>query len=254
MNIISKQAQIGSNVKIGEFTIVHDNVVIGDDSIIESHCVIGSPSEPPYDTPLVLGADSRIGSHSVFYEGSTFGPGLRTGHAVLVRGGTVAGKDFRIGTQADIEGQCVIGDHVRTHSHLHIAKTTKIGDFVWIYPRVTFMNDPLPPSYVWEAITVQDMAVICTGASLLPGIDIGKGAFVAAGSVVHSSVPEIHCVSGNPAKPFATLDKLINFKHGISYPWPKHFNRGYPESASDRMSELAKEIQELMQRAKNGTL
>ena len=248
--VISKKAKIGKDVTIGWFTIMGDNVIIGDNTVIESHCVLGYPTGLAKGKPLVIGENSHIRSHSVFYEGSTFGPRLTTGHSVFVRENTMAGKGLQIGTQSDIQGDCQMGDWVKIHSEAHIAKESVIGDFVWLFPRTQFTNDPFPPSNICEGIHIKDMAVIATGSILLPGITIGKGSFVGAGSVVRSDVPDIHCVSGDPAKIFATLDRFISFKHGISHPWPKHFRRGYPEECFARMDEIVKEINSLIEQHK----
>ena len=43
--IIDEGANIGHNVEIGPYSIVHKNVKIGDDTKIESHCVIHPGSE-----------------------------------------------------------------------------------------------------------------------------------------------------------------------------------------------------------------
>ena len=68
--IVSPLAQIGVNVRVGPFSIIHDNVVIGADTVIESHCEIGHPSALAGGRALVIGRGSLIRSHSVFYEGS----------------------------------------------------------------------------------------------------------------------------------------------------------------------------------------
>ena len=94
--IISPQAQIGAGVSVGPYSIVHDNVVIGAGTTIGSHCEIGHPSALAEGRPLCIGENSLIRSHSVFYEGSTFGERLITGHRVTVRELTVAGKNLQI--------------------------------------------------------------------------------------------------------------------------------------------------------------
>lgn len=241
-NKISPKAKIGSNVEIGDYTIIHDNVEIGDNAVIGSHCEIGIPARNAKG-PLVIGADSTIRSHSVFYEGSTFEYHLVTGHGVTVRENTKAGRYLQIGTNSDIEGECEIGNYVKLHTEVHISQHSKIGDLVWFFPRVQFTNDPYPPSQFEEGITVEDLAVITTNATLLPGITVGFGAFIAAGSVVKRSVEPCMCVEGNPAKVFSRLDRFVSFKYGVSYPWPKHFRQGYPEEANARMDELVEKIE-----------
>jgi len=243
---ISPGAGIGRNVEIGDFTIVHDDVVIGDGCKIDSHCVIGYPNPMAQGRPLVIGADSTIRSHSVFYQGSTFGDGLATGHGVLVRENTTAGRGLRIGSNSDIEGDAVFGDWVRLHSEVHVGKGAKIGHFVWLYPRVQFTNDPFPPSHLCLEVVIDDMAVIATGVLLMPGVRVGLGAFVGAGSVVRSDVPDIHCVTGDPARAFTTLDRFVSFEHGLKAPWPRHFRDAYPEASYARMDEVTSRVEAAM--------
>jgi len=64
-----------------------------------------------------------------------------------------------------------------------------LGDFVWIFPKCVFTNDPLPPSSVCEPVTVGDGAVICTNTIVMPGCDIGYGAFVASGAKPKGVIP-----------------------------------------------------------------
>jgi acetyltransferase-like isoleucine patch superfamily enzyme len=245
--MISEKAKIGKNVQIGVFTVIGDNVEIGDNTVIESHCVVGYPTRLADGKPLVIGPDSLIRSHSVFYEGSIFGASLSTGHSVFVREKTVAGVYLQIGTLCDIQGDCKFGDYVKMHSNVNVGKGCTVGDLVWLYPRTQFTNDPFPPSDVCEGNHIKDLAVVGTGSILLPGITVGKGSFVGAGSVVRSDVPDIHCVSGDPARIFATLDRFISFKHGLSAPWPKHFRKGYPEESYARMDQVVEELNSLIE-------
>jgi len=144
--IISEHATIGKNVSIGAFTIIHDNVVIHDDTIVEPYCELGVSNHLSEGKALVIGSNSHIRSRSTFYEGSTFGPRLITGHSVTVREKTEAGENFQLGTLSDIQGHCKIGNFVRTHSNVHIGQHSEVGDYVWIFPYVVLTNDPHPPS------------------------------------------------------------------------------------------------------------
>ena len=228
---VSPAARIGRNARIGDFTIVHDNVILGDDVTIESHCVIGHPSPLAEGKPLVIGDGALIRSHSVFYEGSTFGAGLRTGHRVTVREKLVAGLDLQIGTLCDFQGHATIGDHVRTHSSVHISHMTKIGDYVWIFPYTVFTNDPHPPSDGFHVgVTVEPYAVVATLVCVMPGVRIGARSLVGAHSLVTKDVEPDTVVGGVPAKRLcATSDIPLRDAAGTpAYPWMRHFHRGYP--------------------------
>ncbi len=235
--LVSPNAQLGTEVSIGAYSIVHDNVEIGDSTVIESNCEIG------YSTPatkggrgLTIGAGSTIRSHSVFYEGSAFGDRLVTGHRVTVREGTAAGENLQLGTLCDIQGHCEIGDYVRFHSNVHIGQQSRIGNFVWIFPYVVLTNDPHPPSDVMSGVTVEDYVAIATMSVVLPGVTIGEGALVGAHSSVTRDVEPDTVVVGMPAK-FVCDAESIKLRDGSgrsAYPWRRHFHRGYPPEVVDR--------------------
>lgn len=229
--IISPNAKIGENVTIGPFSIIHDNVVIGDGTTIGSHCEIGHPSPSEDSSLLVIGESSLIRSHSVFYQGSTFGHRLVTGHRVTVRENTRAGRNLQIGSQSDIQGFCEIGDYVRIHSNVFIAQNARIGSFVWLFPHVILTNDPRPPNDVMIGVSIEEFAAIAAGSVVLPGVTVGNGALVGAHSTVTRDVAPNTVATGSPAK-FVCKTSAIKLKHGSeesAYPWRRHFHRGYPD-------------------------
>lgn len=230
--IVSPQSNIGENVSIGPFSIIHDDVFIGDNTIIEGFCELGIQNSLCSDAPLIIGKNSHIRSHSVFYKDSTFGDELITGHRVTIREKTTAGLGFQIGTLGDIQGHCEIGDYVKCHSNVHIGQKSKIGNYVWIFPYVVLTNDPHPPSNVLLGCEIGDYAVIATMSVLLPGIKVSSDTLIAAGSIVNKDVACGLVVGGNPAKIICSIEK-IKLKDGSNeqaYPWRKHFHRGYPSS------------------------
>jgi acetyltransferase-like isoleucine patch superfamily enzyme len=168
----------------------------------------------------------------VFYEGSSFGERLVTGHRVTVREGTLAGINLQIGTLGDIQGTCHIGNYVRFHSNVHIGQHSHLGDFVWIFPYVVLTNDPHPPSEVMRGVTVGDYAAIATMSIVLPGVRIGRGALVGAHSSVSRDVRPDTVAAGAPAKEVCpTTDiKLRDGSGQPAYPWRRHFHRGYPDT------------------------
>lgn len=231
--IIDNSAKIGKNVNIGPYSIVHKNVVIGDNTEIGAYCEIGLPTNLANERPLIIGKGAVIRSHSVLYEGSTFGENLVTGHRVTIRELTTAGDGFQIGTLGDIQGHCHIGDYVKCHSNVHIGQHSTIGNYVWIFPYVVLTNDPHPPSEVMVGVTIEDFAVIATMSIILPGVTVKKGALVGAHSSVNKDVNPDAVVAGSPAKFICGTEK-IKLKDGSgehAYPWRRHFHRGYPAKA-----------------------
>ena len=59
-----------------------------------------------------------------------------------------------------------------------------------------------------EAVTIGEKCWIGMNSVILPGVVLGEGTIVGAGSVVTRSFPEGHCViGGNPAKTIRILEK-----------------------------------------------
>lgn len=230
-SIVSPQARIGKGVKIGDFCKIHPDVVLQDDCIIEDFTTLGHPTPLADGQPLVIGRGAHIRSHSIFYQGSEFGPDLRTGHRVTVREKTIAGRNLQIGTLSDFQGHCLIGDFVRSHSNVHIGQKSVIEDFVWLFPYVVLTNDPHPPSDGFLiGVRVERFAIVSTHACVMPGVVIGSGSLVAASSLVNKDVPSGQVVGGVPAKVLCPVERiLLRDGSGLSaYPWRRHFHRGYP--------------------------
>jgi len=229
--IVSKKAKLDPDVSVGAFTIIHDNVEIGQCTTIGAFCEIGLSNAFSESKKLVIGKNSGIRSHSIFYEGSEFGDHLVTGHRVTVREKTFAGKNLQIGTLSDIQGHCTIGDYVRFHSNVHIGQKSTIGNFVWIFPYVVLTNDPHPPSETLIGVKIGDYAAIATMSVILPGAVVAKGVLVGAHSSLKGETQEDWVYAGSPAKPICPANK-IKLQDGTgrdAYPWTEHFHRGYPE-------------------------
>lgn len=240
--IISPKAEIASSVSIGPFCFIHDNVIIEENTSIGAYCELGHPSRLSDGSPLRIGPNSLIRSHSMFYEGSSFGESLVTGHHVTVRELTCAGVNFQLGTKSDIQGHCEIGDYVRTHNQVHIGQKSVIGNFVWLFPDVLLTNDPNPPSEQLLGPVVEDYVVIASKATLLPGVRIGSHAVVGAHSLVSADVEPGMFVNGSPAKAMCRARdlRMKDDPRIRAYPWTERFHRGYPASQTEDWKPQAK--------------
>jgi acetyltransferase-like isoleucine patch superfamily enzyme len=223
-------------VRVGAFSIVHDNVVLGSDVTVESHCEIGHPTPLAEGRPLIIGDGALIRSYSCFYEGSTFGPGLKTGHRVTVRELLTAGPGLQIGTLSDFQGHAELGDYVRTHSNVHIGQHSTVGSYVWIFPYTVLTNDPHPPSETMRGVVLEDYSVVATMSVILPGVRVGTRSLVAAHSCVGKDVAPDTVVGGSPAKYLCDTSrvKLRDGSGRSAYPWMRHFHRGYPPEVVER--------------------
>lgn len=152
-----------------------------------------------------VSAEARIGGGTMIW------------HQAQIREGVVIGEDCIIGKGVYVDFGVRIGSRVKIQNYALIYHGTEIEDGVFVGPQVCFTNDRNPRAVTpdgalktaddWEVgkIVLRQGASIGAGAILLPGIEIGRFALVAAGSVVTTSVPEHRLVVGNPARPVATV-------------------------------------------------
>jgi acetyltransferase-like isoleucine patch superfamily enzyme len=67
---------------------------------------------------------------------------------------------------------------------------------------------PARKGYTRGSVTIGEYTFIGAGAIILPGVSIGRGCVIAAGSIVNKSIPDKSIVVGNPAKIIGRTDEL----------------------------------------------
>lgn len=99
----------------------------------------------------------------------------------------------------------------------------EIGDDVSLGPCATILtlgHDPQSIEFANRGgpVTIGNRAWIAYGALVLPGVSIGEGAVVGAGSVVTHDVPPFSIVAGNPARIIG--QRRPDLKYKLCYhPW-----------------------------------
>lgn len=218
-------------MKIHPTVIIHPNTDIDPSVVIEPYCIIGS--KHGY---LRLEPGSIIRSHSIIEGGSTYGPGLETGHHVLLRTGNQAGLNLRIGTGSSLEGGGHIGDYVRIHGRVEMTKG-EIRHFARVYANCYITDNKLPPSNVNALAVIDEGAVLTIGCVVVAGVRVGIGAFVGANTTVTKDVPDAMALVGSTLKPVSEL----HWKD-YHYPWTGYYRDGYPPDSHERLAELHERI------------
>ena len=137
-------------------------------------------------------------------ESSNVGDGTRVWAFAHILPAAVIGRDCNICDHVFIENDVVVGDRVTVKCGVQLWDGVTLEDDVFVGPNATFTNDPFPRSRQrpeqFSRTTVRAGASIGANATLLPGIEIGRGALVGAGAVVTHDVPPGVVVTGNPAR------------------------------------------------------
>ncbi|RME76557.1 MAG: acyltransferase [Chloroflexi bacterium] len=140
-------------------------------------------------------------------------------HGKLIAGGVcVIRPDCRIAVvgQPDSPACLSIGEgtEIGDRTIINVARSVTIGarcSISWDcdisdtdFHQVILKGGETPP--VTAAVVIEDDVWIGSHCIILKGVTIGHHSVVAAGSVVHRSVPPYSLVAGNPARRIDTID------------------------------------------------
>jgi acetyltransferase-like isoleucine patch superfamily enzyme len=118
----------------------------------------------------------------------------------------------KIGTFVEVQKGATIGKNCKVSSHTFICEGVHVGDGCFIGHGVLFINDKNPRAVNpdgsmqtdddWELLEtiIEENVSIGSGAIIMGGIRIGKGALIGAGAVVTKDVEPDTTVAGVPAR------------------------------------------------------
>lgn len=196
-------------------------VFLGAGTVAEEPCIVGKPTSDA-DAVTRIGEGGRIRPFTTIYAGVVAGDRLQTGQGVTIREGNVLGDDVSVGTSTVLECGNRIGNRVRIHTGCFLELVT-VEDGAWIGPRVVFTDDLHPPCEDYEncvgGAVVERDARIGANVTVLPGVRIGAGALVGAGSVVTRDVEPGTVVAGNPATFRRRVDELRCHRAFLGHPY-----------------------------------
>ncbi len=201
---------------VGEYFKIYGRGSIGKNAIIGERVIIGYPTTDILKIAAssgkslddmdfigaIVGDNAVIRSNSTIYCDVKIGEDLRTGHNILIREKTVIGNKALIGTNTIIDGHTTIGNNVSIQGNVYIPLNVTIEDNVFIGPCAVLTNDkyPIRKKSDLRGPILRRGASIGANATVLPEVEIGEGAMVAAGALVPKDVPPWKLAVGFPAK------------------------------------------------------
>ncbi|HEY8946145.1 MAG TPA: acyltransferase [Polyangiaceae bacterium] len=142
---------------------------------------------------------------AVVEPGAELGAAVRIWHFCHVLSGAKIGAGTMLGQGCYVGAAVLIGSRVRVQNNVSLYDGLEIEDDVFIGPSAVFTNVLRPRAFVsrkneYCKTRVKRGATIGANATILPGVTVGRYAFVAAGAVVTRDVDDFALVRGTPAR------------------------------------------------------
>lgn len=212
--LLGEGVDLPGSVELGGHVIVHAGSVIGEGARLQDGCVVGKPlalgvhsssSVGAGPEPAVVGAGSTVGAGAVVLAGARIGERCVVADQAHVRERTSIGDETVVGRGASVENDVAMGARVRMQTGCYVTGWSVVEDDVFIAPGVMLTNDPTAgrrsAGVELRGAVLRRGCRIGARAVLLPGVEVGEEAFVAAGAVVSRDVPAHTLVMGVPARP-----------------------------------------------------
>lgn len=138
-------------------------------------------------------------------EGCQIGKGTKIWHFSHIMSDCVLGENCNIGQNVVVSPQVALGNNVKVQNNVSIYTGVTCEDDVFLGPSMVFTNVINPRSAVnrrgqYSKTVVKKGASIGANATIVCGNDIGKFAFIGAGTVVTKEIPDYALVVGNPSR------------------------------------------------------
>ncbi len=172
-----------------------------------------------------MNEDKKYYVHPSSYidEPYSIGENTKIWHFSHIMANSKIGKNCNIGQNVVISPDVIIGNNVKIQNNVSVYTGVICEDDVFLGPSCVFTNVVNPRSFIsrkneYRKTVIHKGATIGANATIVCGHDIGKYAFIGAGSVVTKNVPDYALMVGNPARLLYYVcecsQKMI-FKNGI---------------------------------------
>jgi UDP-3-O-[3-hydroxymyristoyl] glucosamine N-acyltransferase len=211
--VVHAGARIGAGTVIGSSAVVYGRVRLGERCVVEAGAVLGkqprlrpgsSAAKAGDPEPLVVGDGATVCCGAVVYVAARIGPGAIIGDHSQIRERAVVGAGSVVGRGSCVDFDARVGERVLIQTQVYVTGGSIIEDDVFLGPGVLTTNDDAmgrhPRGAPMRAPVFRRACRVGGGAVLVPGVEVGEEAFVAAGALVTRDVGPREVVMGVPAR------------------------------------------------------
>lgn len=150
---------------------------------------------------------------AVIDAGAQIAADVKIWHFSHIMSGAIIGEKCNIGQNVFIADEVVLGKNVKIQNNVSVYAGVTCEEDVFLGPSCVFTNVLNPRSAVnrrgeYLKTNIGKGATIGANATIICGNDIGKYAFIGAGSVVTKIVLPYALLVGNPAKQIGWMSEM----------------------------------------------
>jgi UDP-2-acetamido-3-amino-2,3-dideoxy-glucuronate N-acetyltransferase len=150
-------------------------------------------------------SNTYIHPSAVVDAGAQLGAFSSVWHFSHVESHAVVGENCNLGQNVYVGNNAVVGNACRLGNSVSIFSHVELGDFVFCAPFMVFTHISFPRAAVNRRATfrktiVKSGATLGANATVVPGVTIGIGAFLAAGSTLTKDCKDWALMLGSPAR------------------------------------------------------
>ena len=210
--ILCDDVHLGDGVLFGPNVVVEDGTRIGEASVIEGGALLGkvprlaraSSARGGALPPLRVGVRVTVCAGAIVYAGSVVGDEAIIGDQAQVRERSMIGPQTVVGRGSAIDNDVMIGARCKIQTNVYLTAFSVVEDDVFVGPGASTTNDDTMSRHAagiaLRGARLRRACRIGGSAVIVPGVEVGEEAFVAAGAVVTKDVPPRAFMMGVPAR------------------------------------------------------
>lgn len=145
-------------------------------------------------------------------EGAILGKGCKVWHFCHLMGPSEIGENCNFGQNVVVSPGVKLGRNVKVQNNVSIYTGVECENDVFLGPSMVFTNVYNPRSAVsrkheYLKTLVKEGATIGANATIVCGVEIGRFAFIGAGTLVNRNVPDYALIVGNPGKQIGWMSR-----------------------------------------------
>lgn len=209
---VSGGARLADDVDVAPGVVIYEGVALGPGCVVEPGAVLGkrprlragSSAAGAELGPLVIEEGVTVCCGAVVYAGSRIGASAIIGDQAQVRERSTIGAQSVVGRGSVVDFGARVGERVLIQTGVYVTGGSLVEDDVFLGPGVFTTNDDTmgrhPRGAPLQAPIFRRACRVGGAAVLVPGVEIGEEAFVAAGALVTRDVAPRQVAMGVPAR------------------------------------------------------